>query len=206
MSLPMAASNNVARVNRAFNFCKDWLSLLAKNNLSFLDIGAGTSVFSFKLVDLTSGIEFQYLAIEPDYMASKQLRSLRKFDVFEGVYDGQSCIEEFSFITMKKVLEHIQEPMKVLKKIPQSIMGRNSVLYLDDPVRLTAEIASKDDNILGSLHCHLYDFRTFACMVEELHLEILAIEEIEELIGKFTIFAFLTSHENLIAKWSCHDH
>jgi hypothetical protein len=157
------------------------------------------------LSDLTATSKFQYLAIEPDPMAAKHLRSLAKFEVFEGIYDGQSYFNQFNLITMNKVLEHIQDPMKLLKKISESMGGHNSVLYLEVPDRVTAEIASKGDNILGALHCHLYDLRTFTYMAKKLNLEILTMERVKEPSGKFTIFAFLTSHKNLIAKWSCND-
>jgi|LauGreDrversion4_2_1035121.scaffolds.fasta_scaffold260612_2 2-polyprenyl-3-methyl-5-hydroxy-6-metoxy-1,4-benzoquinol methylase len=205
MTLPTVASDNFARIHRVLNFCKDWFSAPDKSSLSFLDIGAGTGVFLSKLLDLTSASGFRYLAIEPDPMAAKHLRNLRKFEVFEGIYEGQSFFNEFNVITMNKVLEHIQEPMKLLEKISKSMRGRNKVLYLEVPDRVTAEIASQGDNILGVLHCHLYDLRTFTYMAEELNLEILTMERIKEPSGKFTIFAFLTSHENLIGKWSCHD-
>ena len=75
--------------------------------------------------------------------------------------------------------------------------GTFSLLYVEVPDKITAEIRMPNDNILGALHCHLYDFQTIMYIADKLNFELLKVQRIKEPSGKLTIFAFLTLPENI---------
>ena len=205
MNLPVELSDNAARSSRVYQFAKNWFLSDEFNNLRVLDIGAGTGVFLSKLAELSSQYTWKIQGVEPDPNAAEHLRRLAKFDVFEGMFAGQLKYAETNLVTLNKVIEHIEDPIELLGCIKKIICKTASLLYIEVPDAITAQIANPADNILGALHCHLYDFGALTYMAQELNLKILKMERIREPSGKFTIFAFLTWPENLTAKWGRND-
>jgi len=197
MSLHPDKSDNVGRVNRVFEFSKSWFPSTIFENLKVLDIGAGTGVFLSKLSDASDQYSWEFKGIEPDPKAAKHLRELGKFEVYEGLFQGQYNFKGFHLITLNKVLEHIEKPLNLLSDIRKIMCGTSSLLYVEVPDKITAEIRMPNDNILGALHCHLYDFQTIMYFADKLNFELLKVQRIKEPSGKLTIFAFLTLPDNI---------
>jgi len=196
MSLHPDNSDNFGRVNRVFQFSKNWFTSAEFENLKVLDIGAGTGVFLSKLSDVCKQYSWELKGIEPDPKAAKHLRELGKFDVYEGLFEGQHNFEACNLITLNKVLEHIEKPLNLLSDVRRIMSGTPSLLYVEVPDKITVEKRMPNDNILGSLHCHLYDFSTITYIASKLNFELLKVQRIKEPSGKLTIFAFLTLPEN----------
>lgn len=154
-----------------------------------------------KLGEISAGLPWKFVGIEPDPMAAKHLKGLAKFQVYEGLFEGQNQFQDFNLFTLNKVLEHIPNPMDLLKNIRKAMNGKSSVLYIEVPDKITAEIAIPSDNILGPLHCHLYGFQTISYIASCMNFELLSVQRIKEPSGKLTIFAFLTLPEYLKSSW-----
>lgn len=157
--------------------------------------------FLSKLGEVSAGLPWKFVAIEPDPMAARHLRGLAKFEVYEGLFEGQNQSQDFNLFTLNKVLEHIPSPMGLLNNIGKAMIGKSSILYIEIPDKITAKIAMPSDNILGPQHCHLYGFQTFSYIASCMNFELLGIQRIKEPSGKLTIFAFLTLPEYLESSW-----
>jgi hypothetical protein len=197
MSMPVAQSDNVGRVYRVIEFMRRWSGI--QDCPKVMDIGAGTGVFLSRLVDETAGA-WIYYGVEPDHRAATHLKQLEKFTVIEGMFLGQPELRGFNLVTLNKVLEHIEEPLPFLVNVVQSLVLYDSLVYVEVPDKLTAELRSPDDNILGSLHCHLYDPNSLGFLLREAGLELLCVNRIAEPSGKLSVYAFAAPKESILKK------
>lgn len=187
MALPPTQSDNAGRVARILAFLQQWLPEI--NTPKALDIGAGTGVFLSRFLEM-SGPNWRATGIEPDPHAAAHLRSLKTFEVFEGLYQGQEQFSNFNLITLNKVLEHISDPVPLLQLVTKALSPEHAVLYVELPDKLTTAHRPPQDNILGALHCHLYDPQSMLYLFRQCGLETLKIERVVEPSGKITVFGF----------------
>jgi len=197
MSMPAGQSDNVGRVARVIDFVRRWFGALAQPRV--MDIGAGTGVFLSRLVDQTAGA-WRYLGVEPDPRAAAHMRQLEKFAVVEAMYFGQPELRGFNLVTLNKVLEHIEQPLPFLLQVVQSLVLDDGLLYVEVPDKLTAKLRSPSDNILGALHCHLYDPTSLDYLLQRARLELLCVSRIAEPSGKLSVYAFAAPSESIQKK------
>lgn len=194
MALPPEQSDNAGRVTRVIDFARQWFSLATTPRV--LDIGAGTGVFLSRLIDQTGGI-WPCMGLEPDPQAAAHLRGLGKFKVIEAMYQGQPTLKDFGLITLNKVLEHISAPVAFLSMVAGSMQRDDSLIYIEVPDKQTTSLRPPADNILGALHCHLYDPMSLTHLARAAGIEIIRIDRITEPSGKLTVYAFGTLSEVL---------
>lgn len=194
MSLAPHQSDNWGRVERIRKFAARWLPSKAPKNV--LDIGAGTGVFLSRFLD-TADSSWEAVGIEPDPAAAAHLRKVNRFQVVEAMFYGQAELRGFSLVTLNKVLEHIDEPVRVLKQVAQALIPSCGLLYLEVPDKLTIGCRPLNDNILGALHCHLYHPGGVERLFRETGFEPLRIERVVEPSGKITVFGFACLPEAL---------
>lgn len=202
MSMPAGQSDNAGRVARVTDFVRRWSGAPARPRV--MDIGAGTGVFLSRLVDQTAGA-WQYLGIEPDPRAAAHLRQLEKFAVVEAMYLGQPELRGFNLVTLNKVLEHIEQPLPFLLKVVQSLVPDDGLLYVEVPDKLTTRLRSPQDNILGALHCHLYDPTSLGYLLRRAGLELLCVNRVAEPSGKLSVYAFAALAESVVKKGLPHE-
>ena len=202
MSMPAGQSDNAGRVDRVVNFVRRWSGALARPRV--MDIGAGTGVFLSRLVDRTAGA-WKYLGVEPDPRAAAHLRLLDKFAVVEAMYLGQPELGRFNLVTLNKVLEHIEQPLPFVLQVVQSLVPEDGLLYVEVPDKLTIRLRSPHDNILGALHCHLYDPNSLGNLLRLAGLEILYVNRIAEPSGKLSVYAFAARIESFVKKGLPHE-
>jgi 2-polyprenyl-3-methyl-5-hydroxy-6-metoxy-1,4-benzoquinol methylase len=202
MSMPVGQSDNAGRVARVVDFVRRWSSVPARPRV--MDIGAGTGVFLSRLVDHTAGA-WECLGVEPDPHAAAHLRRLEKFAVVEAMYLGQPELQGFNLVTLNKVLEHIEQPFPFLLKVVQSLEPDDGLLYIEVPDKLTVRLRSPKDNILGALHCHLYDPSSLGYLLRRAGLELLCLNRIAEPSGKLSVYAFAAPVDSIVKKELPHD-
>lgn len=187
MALPAEQSDNAGRVARVVDFSRRWFSPGIAPRV--IDIGAGTGVFLSRLIDQTDGA-WSCMGLEPDPNAAAHLRQLGKFEVIEAMYQGQPELKSFGLITLNKVLEHISTPVPFLQMVTGSMRRDDSLIYIEVPDKLTTRLRPPADNILGALHCHLYDPMSLSHLARAAGIEIVRIDRIVEPSGKLTVYAF----------------
>jgi SAM-dependent methyltransferase len=202
MSMPAGQSDNAGRVARVTDFVRRWSGAPARSRV--MDIGAGTGVLLSRLVDQTAGA-WQCLGVEPDPRAAAHLRQLEKFAVVEAMYLGQPELRGFNLVTLNKVLEHIEQPLPFLLQLVQSLVPDDGLLYVEVPDKLTTRLRSPQDNILGALHCHLYDPTSLGYMLRRAGLELLCVNRVAEPSGKLSVYAFAAPAESVVKKGLPHE-
>ena len=197
MALPQGKSDNAQRVFQIVKFTKKWFSMTTKNTKAprtGLDIGAGTGVFLSRFIEESTkgGMAWKGTAIEPDPLACMHLRSLDKFNVKEVTFTGQSEFFNYDLCTLNKVVEHIEHPIDFMNSVKNVLSRSKGLLYIELPDIMTILYRSSSDNILGSMHCHLYDYSSVAYLLKESNFVLLHMSRIIEPSGKITIAAFAT--------------
>jgi len=191
MALPAQLSDNAQRVERIHAFMSGWLPDYVSEG-RVLDIGAGTGVFLSRFLDQAQGRRWHANAVEPDPVAAAHLRRLERFPVIEALFVPELDLVDFDLVTLNKIVEHVPDPIKLVKGAASALRHGLGVLYLELPDKLTIANRPPSDNILGALHCHLYDPISIGVLLQKSGFAILRIERLFEPSGKITVTAFAT--------------
>lgn len=200
MALPPGKSDNILRVVRILDFLQEY----SLEKIDVLDIGAGTGVFLSRLLDVAGDRISRATAIEPDPIAATHLKSLSRFEVIGEAFPLSGELRFFTLITLNKVLEHITEPIGFLRNIRPYLNIDRGFLYVEVPDVLTASFRDPCDNILGSLHRHLYSPEGLAIVLRAASMIPIRIVRFCEPSGKLSICAFaipLISAGRLSTNW-----
>jgi ubiquinone/menaquinone biosynthesis C-methylase UbiE len=190
MSLPNGRSDNRERVQRVLEWQSEWQG----RDFSVIDIGAGTGVFLSRLLAEGGERISQAVAIEPDPHAAAHLLSLGVFEVIHATFPLPFESQSFDLVTLNKVLEHITAPVDFLSQLSRLVSINKGIIYVEVPDILTALLRAPDDNILGSLHRHLYSPEGLAIALRLASLLPIRIERITEPSGKVSVYAFATTN------------
>lgn len=190
INLPPEKSDNCQRVYRIKNFLTSAFDPNIK--LDILDIGSGLGVFPFKFIELNGEMVSSFHVVEPDPNAASHLRKIPDIKLKEGFFDPRNYKPIFHLATLNKVIEHIKRPQKLLNEIRSVLIPQKSLLYVEVPHIQTIFSRSPDDNILGSMHKHLYTVSSLTMLLNNCEYEVLNSGFVSEPSGKLTCFAFAT--------------
>jgi len=208
MGLPPERSDNAQRVERVVAFLAQWRTaarLEGSAPLRALDIGAGTGVFLARFTERAAvlGWRCDALAVEPDPHAAAHLRALGRFGVRERLFARGAVEGAFDLCTLNKVVEHVADPLPLLRDAGSILRTDGGLLYVEVPDKETAYRRAPGDNILGALHRHLYTPAGLAVALERAALHTLRIDRLYEPSGKISLAAFAThpaARERLAAR------
>lgn len=200
MRLAPEKSDNAGRVRRTADAVAHY-GPPGCEPLRCLDIGSGLGVFPalFSKVAAERGRSCVFTLYETDEKASALLRSIGGFDVIQGLFEPSEVKLPVHLLTLNKVLEHVREPIHLLRQAAQAIDPETGIVYVEVPDVLTTALRPATDNILGALHHHLYTPAGLAIALRRAGLETLQAERIVEPSGKLTVFAF-AAHAQLMRR------
>lgn len=191
-NLPKENSDNYFRVNRVKDFYNEFVpgSVLDSEFKNILDVGSGLGVF----LDAFITHNWKGTAIEPDPFAFEHLNGIsnNRFEVINDVYKKGIVDRKYDLITFNKVLEHLSNPVDLLKLAKDNLNSEKSLVYVEVPDLLTCSKRNYNDNILGSLHFNLYDPYTLSLLFKNSGLTPVKVERIIEPSGKITTYGFAT--------------
>ncbi len=199
MALPPERSDNAQRVARVAAYADAWLPPEAASP-QVLDIGAGTGVFLARFLAHPGRRAWRGTGVEPDPAAAAHLRALDRFTVVEGLFGAGSGLAGFDLVTLNKVVEHLPQPLALVRDAAGALDPVRGLLYIELPDILTVSHRPPSDNILGALHCHLYDPSSVAALLARAGLAALRIERLFEPSGKISVAAFAARPEAAAAR------
>jgi SAM-dependent methyltransferase len=190
MALPKERSDNWLRTCRICDFivsAQSTYSLCDSYTPLLTDIGAGSGVFIARFLERFPN--WRAVAIEPNPEACDHMRSLKRFEVFCGLYSSPLYTQKSDLITLNKVLEHVRHPVELLKDVAKGLTP-TGVVYVEVPDKLTVNFRESTDNILGALHWHLYTPETLALALTKAGIVPIQIQRYLEPSGKITVSGF----------------
>lgn len=188
-ALPPGRSDNVGRVRRVVEYCHAHRAAdrFAGRAPRLLDVGAGLGVFPYRMKE--AGWDCTALDMDPRLVAhhrsvvgiQSEVGDVRRVE-------GLGC---FDLITFNKVLEHVADPIDVLKGSLR-LLAPEGLIYIELPDGEAAEIEGKEreEYLLG--HVHVFSFASFALLVARAGLQLLECERLREPSTKFTLRGFAT--------------
>ena len=186
-SLPNNKSDNKHRVQRVAGFI-DRLGL-PREQVRVLDIGSGLCVFLAELKDMG----FQCYCIDPDAAAIEHaLQNVQVDGAHVGTLDDFKAEQKFDVISFNKVLEHVKESVRLLKRA-KDFLDSQGIVYVElpdgDGALARGDAVDREEFYIE--HFTIFNKASLAFLAQMAGFECLEVESIHEPSGKFTIYGFL---------------
>jgi 2-polyprenyl-3-methyl-5-hydroxy-6-metoxy-1,4-benzoquinol methylase len=180
-------SDNVGRVRYITEYCQGhWASnRFAGRAPRLLDVGAGLGVFPYRMKE--AGWDCTALDMDPRLVAHH--RNVVGVPSELGDVRRVEGLGHFDLITFNKVLEHVSDPIDVLRGAVR-LLAPGGLTYIELPDGEAAELEGKEreEYLLG--HVHVFSFASFALLVVRAGLRLLECDRLREPSTKFTLRGF----------------
>lgn len=181
-NLPSRKSDNFFRIRRIDKFLKK--NNFNKKKAQILDIGSGLGIFPY-------GIKkkgYNITGLDPDIKTCLHLKNNLKIKAIYGDFLNVKIKKKFELVTLNKVIEHIANPLVMLKKI-KKIMNNDGYLYIEVP-DIAAAKQGKNREEFHIDHLHVFSKKSLLNLSNQIKLKKLILKSIKEPSGKYTIFGF----------------
>jgi SAM-dependent methyltransferase len=156
------------------------------NARKLLDVGAGIGVFPASMQDRGWTVD----AIELDTRTAEHLRETLGIAVYTNDLNALVArgIGRFDAITFNKVIEHVNDPVAILRDaIP--LMAEAGFFYIEVPdVAAAVDGPGREEFFIE--HLHVFSPASLIMTIEKAGLAVFELERIREPSGKYTLFAF----------------
>lgn len=188
MKLPPEKSDNRQRVRRITDFLQ--LKTQALNDCDVLDVGSGTCVFLGALQETGP----RCACIDPDTKAIAHAKEYVGIPLAHcGTLENFPYENKFDLITFNKVLEHVKDPVSMLKESGR-LLKKDGCVYVELPEGSRAEqqdIVAKRQEFFVE-HYTIFNEASFQELATKSGFESLSVNVITEPSGKLTIYGFLS--------------
>ncbi|MCU1282802.1 MAG: hypothetical protein JWM53_6348 [bacterium] len=186
VALPPERSDNVGRVARILRFAE---THLAPGPRSVLDVGSGLCVFLHGM----KRAGWQCTAVDPDPRAAKHAREVVNVEAVAADWMTASGLVRHDVITFNKVLEHVKDPVPMLRKAAEHLTPGGFV-YVELPDGEAAapphgEGFGREEFFVE--HWHVFSMASLALLAARAGFRVLSIERLREPSSKYTLRAFL---------------
>ena len=150
--------------------------------------------FFFKLTKLKfkNHHKWSFFSFEQDISNKKLLKkNIAIKNIDKNIFKKRNY---YDFITLNKVLEHIDKPIEFLIKL-RSILKDGAIIYIEVP-HISGAL-KKNDNSLVSLHYNIFSKASLEFISFKLNFDILDLKIISEPSKKKTIYAFMKVKKNV---------
>ena len=189
ISLNPAVSDNAGRVRFIVEYYENYRKkyLTRDGNPSVLDVGSGLCVF----LHLMKKNGWDCVALDPDERSAAHARELVEIKAVCCDFNVSDNLGKYDLITFNKVLEHVEDPVSMLKKAKDSLK-EDGLVYIELP---DGEIAEKDGPEREEFfidHLHVFSAASLALLVNMAGFRLLRFERLQEPSSKYTLRAFLS--------------
>lgn len=184
IALPPHKSDNAGRIARVREFAAAHFGADRKPRL--LDVGAGLGVFPHAVKQAG----WDCTALDPDRGATRHLRDVVGVHAVCGDFMEVQGLGRFDVITFNKVLEHVEDPVAMLRK-SRDALSAGSFVYIElpDGEMAAREGAEREEFFIE--HLHVFSFASLAMLADQAGFIPVTIERLREPSTKFTLRAFL---------------
>jgi 2-polyprenyl-3-methyl-5-hydroxy-6-metoxy-1,4-benzoquinol methylase len=186
IALPPDRSDNVGRAKRVQDFAKAYLPYVARPRL--LDVGAGLGVFPHVI----KAMGWECAAVDPDARAVEHINERVGVRAIHGDFMAVEIEDRFDILTFNKVLEHVPDPIAMLKRAARFLADGGFVyLELPDGEMAAREGAGREEFFIE--HLHIFSFASIVMLAKAAGFKPLLVERLQEPSTKFTLRAVLAA-------------
>ncbi|TLG77605.1 class I SAM-dependent methyltransferase [Methylocystis sp. B8] len=185
IALPPERSDNAGRIARVRSFAVAYFG--AGRNIRLLDVGAGLGVFPYAVKQAG----WHCTAIDPDERAVAHMRDHVGVEAILGDFTSVEGLGQFDIVTFNKVLEHVEDPVAMLRRT-QQFVAPGGFVYLELPDGEMAAQAGAGREEFFVEHLHVFSFVSIAMLADQAGFRPIEVERLQEPSTKFTLRAFLS--------------
>ncbi len=191
ISLPKDKSDNEGRAQYVLAQSAKFFS--AGQKITLLDVGAGLSVFPWRMKQAG----WDVTALDPDERTATHARDVVGVKAIAADFMGldSSSVGPFDVISFNKVLEHVEEPVAMLKKA-LGLLNPNGFIYVELP-DVAASVDGKGREEFFIEHHHVFSLPSYAILAERAGFDCKTVERLIEPSGKYTLRGVLTRGKGL---------
>jgi SAM-dependent methyltransferase len=186
ITLAPERSDNVGRMRRVQAFAAEHFG--RDRGIRLLDIGAGLGVFPHAVRQAG----WDCTAIDPDPRAVEHLRKTVGVAAVCGDFLQARDIGRFDVITLNKVLEHVVNPILMLRRTVR-FLAPGGFVYFEVPDGELAAREGPEREEFSIEHLHVFSFASVVMLASGAGLVPQVVERLREPSAKFTLRAFLTA-------------
>lgn len=184
IALPLGRSDNAGRIACIRSFASSWFR--DRKQIRLLDVGAGLGVFPHAVKQAG----WHCTAVDPDPRAAAHMRDQVGVNAVCGDFLQVEDLGEFDIVTFNKVLEHVEDPVAMLRRA-QRFVTPDGFVYIELPDGEAAAAAGADREEFFVEHLHVFSFVSIAMLADRAGFRPIAIERLQEPSTKFTLRAFV---------------
>lgn len=190
-ALPPESSDNIGRIKNIVSNANIWFSKkLGIENFTptILDIGSGLCVFLHRI---KNEYGWNCTALDPDPRNCDHAKNIVGVEVLKGDLLEISPKSKYSVVTLNKVIEHSNYPVKMLEKA-RNFLDDKGLLYVEVPDAESALMEGPNREEFTIDHPHVFSGASLAICIERAGLKLISMERIKEPSSKYTLRAFAT--------------
>lgn len=184
VALPPEKSDNAGRILRLREFAEKHFH--RATGISLLDVGAGLGVFPH----VVKQAGWECTALDPDQRAAQHIRENVGVKAICGNFMATENIGRFDIVTFNKVLEHVPDPVMMLRHAHDNLNPGGFVyLELPDGEMAAREGLGREEFFIE--HLHIFSFASIALLANRAGFHPVVVERLQESSTKYTLRAFL---------------
>jgi len=185
LALPPERSDNAARVACVLDFARRHFGVEKKPSL--LDVGAGLGVFPYRMKEAG----WACTALDPDERATTHAREVIGIDAVNGDFMNidPSVLGRFDVVTLNKVLEHVEDPVAMLRQA-LSVLAPGGFVYFEVPDGEAAAAEGQEREEFFIEHHHVFSPASAALLAARAGFSPVLTERLREPSSKFTLRVF----------------
>jgi SAM-dependent methyltransferase len=188
IALPPERSDNAGRMARVQAFADGGFG--RGKQVRLLDVGAGVGVFPYAVKQAG----WQCTAIDPDSRAVAHMRDHVGVNAVCADFMSFENLGEFDIVTFNKVLEHVDDPVAMLRRAHRFV-APGGFVYIELPDGEAAAAVGADREEFFVEHLHVFSFVSIAMLADRAGFKPVMIERLQEPSTKFTLRAFVVPAE-----------
>jgi SAM-dependent methyltransferase len=183
IALPPDRSDNAGRIHRIVTFAQGYFE--RSNDVRLLDVGSGLGVFPWAVKQAG----WTCTALDPDPRAVRHIKEVVGVNTVCGDFMAVASPGRFDIITFNKVLEHVPDPIEMLRRAHDCI-APGGFVYIEVPDGEMASLEGPGREEFFIEHLHIFGFSSLAMLINRSGFEPLLIERLVEPSSKYTLRAF----------------
>jgi len=181
-NLKFIYSDNKNRVKRINEYFKK------QKKLDLLDVGSGIGIFLYEMKKKN----WNCLGLDLDKRYKKFCNDFLRIKVLDKRLQDLRLKKKFNLITFNKVLEHLEDPISMLKE-SKKLLKSNGSVYLEVPDSNVKKLGKFRDEFCVD-HLHLFSMASVSNMALRAGFDVDCLKRIIDPSGKYTIYAFLNKN------------
>ena len=185
INLPQDQSDNFHRFREIKSFAESYFNDTEKLP-SLLDVGSGLGVFPW----IVSKEGWNCTALDPDNRTTKHIEEYVGCNTITGQFLDIAMTERYDIITFNKVLEHVYEPVPMLKKCHE-LLKPGGFVYVELPDGECAAKKGMPREEFFIEHLHVFSLQSTILLAERAGFMMYKIFRTHEPSDKYSLRAFL---------------